>query len=170
MSFFPVSAWWVWSVSIRAGSHLSLSANVYYEEPADVSLDWTRVSSFRYLSSEFNWCLPEVFPNVFCQICLKGSLDVFQDQPNVFLPVSVWWVDQCLSEQVLNCVFLPMSYYENPADVFPDWALRLLANVFLVSSIDVFHEVSPNVFCQICLQEPLDVFQDQPTVFLPVSV
>ena len=26
--------------------------------------------------------------------------------------------------------------------------LRLLADVFLVSSIDVFHEVSPNVFCQ----------------------
>ena len=28
--------------------------------------------------------------------------------------------DQCLPELVLNCVFLPMSYYENPADVFLD--------------------------------------------------
>ena len=45
--------------------------------------------------------------------------------------------------------------------------LRLLADVFLVSSIDVFHEVSPNVFCQICLKGSLDVFPDQPNVFLP---
>ena len=148
MSFFPVSVWWVWSVSIRAGSHLSLSANVYYEEPADVSQDWTRVSSCWCLSSELNQCLARSVSQCLLPIYLKGSLDVFQDQPNVFLPVSVWWVDQCLSEQVLNCVFLPMSYYENPADVFPDWALRLLANVFLVSSVDVFHKVSPNVFCQ----------------------
>ena len=131
MSFLPVSVWWVWSVSVRAGSHLSLSANVYYEEPADVSLDWTRVSSCRCLSSEFNQCLPEVFPNVCRQICLKGSLDVFLDQPNVFLssvclmglisvcpswfsPVSfcqclLWGTCWCLSG--LNSrVFLPISF------------------------------------------------------------
>ena len=48
---------------------------------------WTELAcfSFQYLSSEFNRCLSEVFPNVFCRICLKGSLDVFPDQPNIFL-------------------------------------------------------------------------------------
>ena len=123
------------------------------------------------LPGRLNQCLAWSVSQCLLPIYLKGSLDVFQDQPNVFLPVSVWWVDQCLSEQVLNCVFLPMSYYENPAGVFPDWALRLLANVFLVSSVDVFHEVSPNVSCQICLEESLDVFLDQPNVcLLPMSV
>ena len=68
MSFFPVSVWWVWSVSVRAGSHLSLSANVCCEEPADVYLNWTRVSSCQYLSSEFNRCLPEVFPTAFLSV------------------------------------------------------------------------------------------------------
>ena len=43
MSFLPVSVWWVWSVSVWPSSHLSLSANVCYEEPADVYLDWTQV-------------------------------------------------------------------------------------------------------------------------------
>ena len=48
---------------------------------------WTELAcfSFQYLSRELNWCLPEVFPNVFCQVCLKVSLDVFLDQPNIFL-------------------------------------------------------------------------------------
>ena len=80
---------------------------------------------------EFNRCLPEVFPNVFCQICLKGSLDVFPDQPNIFLasvclmglisvcpswfsPVSLcqcllWGTCWCLSG--LNSrAFLPVSF------------------------------------------------------------
>ena len=69
MSFLPVSVWWFWSVSVRAGSHLSLSANVCYEEPADVYLDWTRVSSCQYLSSELNRCLLEVCPTA----CLSVS-------------------------------------------------------------------------------------------------
>ena len=85
ISFLPVSVQWVWSVSVRAGSHLSLSANVCYEEPADVYLDWTRVSSCQYLSSEFNRCLPRSVSQRLLPICLKGSLDVFLDQPNVFL-------------------------------------------------------------------------------------
>ena len=121
----------VWSVSIRAGSHLSLSANVCYEEPADVYQDWTRVSSCWCLSSELNQCLTRSVSQCLLPIYLKGSLDVFQDQPNVFLPVSVWWVwsvsiwagsQLCLSVNVLlwescwclpglnSCVCLPMSF------------------------------------------------------------
>ena len=48
---------------------------------------WTEPECFscQCLSSGVNWCLPEVFPNVFCRICLKGSLDVSLDQPNIFL-------------------------------------------------------------------------------------
>ena len=131
MSFFPTSVWWVWSVSIRAGSHLSLSANVYYEEPADVFLDWTRVSSCWCLSSELNQCLARSVSQCLLPICLKGSLDVFQDQPNVFLPsvclmglISVYpsWVSpvfvcQCLLWEpcwclpgLNSCVFLPISF------------------------------------------------------------
>ena len=79
----------VWSVSIRAGSHLSLSANVCYEEPADVCQDWTRVSSCWCLSSKLSQCLARSVSQCLLPIYLKGSLDVFQDQPNVFLPVSV---------------------------------------------------------------------------------
>ena len=105
----------VWSVSQRCSVYV-----------------WTNpTSSCQYLSSEFNRCLPEVFPNVFCQICLKGSLDVFPDQPNIFLacvclmglisvcpswfsPVSfcqclLWGTCWCLSG--LNSrVFLPVSF------------------------------------------------------------
>ena len=47
--------------------------------------DWTRVTSCQYLPGEFNRCLLKVFPNVFCQFYLKVSLDVFLDQPNIFL-------------------------------------------------------------------------------------
>ena len=85
---------------------LSFSANACYEEPADVYLDWTRVSSCQYLSSEFNRCLPEVFPNVFCQVCLKGSLDVFLDQPNIFL------ASVCLMGLISVCPswFSPVSF------------------------------------------------------------
>ena len=46
-----------------------LSANICWEEPADVCLDWTRVFSCQCLSSEFNRCLPEVFPTA----CLSVS-------------------------------------------------------------------------------------------------
>ena len=131
ISFLPVSVQWVWLVFDRAGSNLSLSANVCYEEPADVYLDWTRVSSCQYLSSEFNRCLPRSVSQRLLPICLKGSLDVFLDQPNVFLvcvclmglinvcpswfsPVSfcqclLWGTCWCLSE-LNSCVFLPISF------------------------------------------------------------
>ena len=92
ISFLPVSVWWVWSVSVRAGSHLSLSANVCCEEPADVCLNWTHVSSCQYLSSEFNRCLPEVFPNVCCQSVWRDHLMSSWINPMSFLPASVWWV------------------------------------------------------------------------------
>ena len=149
MSFFPVSVWWVWSVSIRAGSHLSLSANVYYENPADVFPDWTRVSSCRYLSSEFNRCLAWSDSQCLLPICLKGSLDVFQDQPNVFLP-SIFLIgsDQCLSELALICLYLLMSVMRNLLMSIRTELACLLVDVFLVSSINVSFEVSPNVFCQ----------------------
>ena len=138
MSFFPISVWWVWSVSIRAGSHLSLSANVCYENPADVFPDWTLVSPCRYLSSEFNRCLARSVSQCLLPICLKGSLDVFLDQPNVFLPsvclmclISVYpsWFSpvsfcQCLLWEPCWClsglnspVFLPMSLLVNSIDV-----------------------------------------------------
>ena len=42
----------------------------------------------------------------------------------------------------------------------------LLASISLVSSISVCLEVFPNVFCQVCLKVSLDVFLDQPNIFL----
>ena len=58
VSFLPTSVWRNLLMSIRT-------------EP--------KCFSCQCLSSGINRCLPEVFPNVFCQICLKGSLDVFLD-------------------------------------------------------------------------------------------
>ena len=92
MSSLSMSVWWVWSMSARAGSHLSLSANVCSEEPADVYLNWTRVSSCQYLSSEFNKCLPEVFPNVCCLSIWRDHLMSSRINPMSFLPASVCWV------------------------------------------------------------------------------
>ena len=149
MSFFPTSVWWVWSVSVLAGSLLSLSATVYCEESADVFLDWARVSSCWCLTGELNQCLARSVSQCLLPICLKGSLDVFQDQPNVFLP-SIFLIgsDQCLSELALICLYLLMSIMRNLLMSIRTELACLLVDVFLVSSINVSLEVSPNVFCQ----------------------
>ena len=76
----------------------------------------------------------------------------------------------------LKCLllFLPV-YLKKSLDVFPGsthclWCLSGLSSV----SVNVFQSMSfqsvSQCLFQICLQEPLDVFQDQPTIFLPVSV
>ena len=83
---------------------------------------WTEPECFscQYLSSEFNRCLLEVFPNVFCQVCLKVLLDVFLDQPNMFLAsvcpmglISFFRTGSHLSLSANVC-------YEEPADVYLD--------------------------------------------------
>ena len=141
LDVFPGSTHCLWCLSGLS----SVSVNVFQL----MSFQSVSQCLFSNLSTGATWCLSGSTHNLSSGICLVG-----------------WCV---LSELVLNCVFLPMSSWWESC-----WCLSGLssasANVFLVSSVDVFHEVSPNVFCQICLQEPLDVFQDQPTVFLPVSV
>ena len=64
--------------------------------------------------------LPEVFPNVCCQICLKGSLDVFPDQPNVFLPSVCLMGLISVYPSWFSPVFSANVYNENPADVCLD--------------------------------------------------
>ena len=85
---------------------------------------WTELCVCQCLSSELSRCLPKVSPDVFCQIYLQEPLDVFQDQPTIFLPVSVWWVDAFYLSWFSSafCQCLPD---ENPANVCLDWALRL---------------------------------------------
>ena len=56
--------------------------------------------------------------------------------------------DQCLSELVLICLFLPMSIMRILLMSSRTELLCLLADIFLVISIDVLPEVFPNVFCQ----------------------
>ena len=77
---------------------------------------WTELACLLasiFLVSSIGVCL-EVFPNVFCQVCLKVSLDVFLDQPNIFLasvcPVGL--ISVCPSWFSLVS-FLPMSIMRN---------------------------------------------------------
>ena len=94
---------------------------------------------FQYLSGEFDQCLPEVFPNVLCQICLRES-DVFLDQLTTFLA----------------CLFLPTSVMRNLLMfIWIDLAC-LLASIFLVNSIGVCLSLSANV----CYEEPADICLD----------
>ena len=74
---------------------------------------WTCVSFSQYLSGEFDQCLPEVFPNVLCQVCLRES-DVFSDQPTTFLA----------------CLFLPISVVSNLLMSIRTELACLLASVF----------------------------------------
>ena len=124
-------------MSARAGSHLSLSANVCSEEPADVYLNWTRVSSCQYLSSEFNKCLPEVFPNVCRQSFWRDHLMSFRINPMSSLSMSVWWVWSMSSWAGSHLSLSANVCSEEPADVYLDWTLVFLANIFLGSSISV---------------------------------
>ena len=101
--------------------------------------------------SEFNWCLSEVSPNVLCQFCLEGSLDVFLDQPKIFL------ANVCCSASVC---------YEEPADLCLDWTRVSTLPMSFSEFNRCLLEVFPNVFCQICLKGSLDVFPDQPNIFL----
>ena len=101
--------------------------------------------------SEFNRCLSEVFPNVFCQVCLKGSLDVFPDQPNIFL------ASICLMGLISVCLswFSPVSfcqclYRRNLLMSARTELACLLASIFLVSSIGVCLKCFPLLVCQ-CL-------------------
>ena len=100
------------------------------------------------LSKGITWCLPGSAQCLSSQRLSNG-------------------LDQCLSELVLTCLFLPMSIMRTLLMSSRTELVCLLADIFLVSSIDVLPEVSPNVFCQICLKGSLDVFLDQPNVFLP---
>ena len=86
-------------------------------------------TSFANLSEGITWCLPG---STLCLSCKRLS--------NGF--------DQCLSELVLTCLFLPMSIMRNLLMSFRTELACLLADVFLVSSINVLPEVFPNVFCQ----------------------
>ena len=65
-----------------------------------------------------------------------------------FFPVSVDGFDQCLSELVLTCLFLPMSIMGNL--LMSSWTelVCLLAGVFLVSSINVCPKCFPMSFAK----------------------
>ena len=125
----------------------SVSANISLVSLVAV---FPKCLSMSAAKSVYRSCLTSsrINPRFFFQYLSSGLMCSIWAGSQLCLPISSWW-ESC-------------------------WCLSGLssasANVFLVSSVDVFHEVSPNVFCQICLQEPLDVFQDQPTVFLPVFV
>ena len=138
-----------WSVSIWAGSQLCLSANVLLWESCWCLPGLSSASACQCLSSELNQCLARSVSQCLLPIYLKGSLDVFQDQPNVFLP-SIFLIgsDQCLSELALICLYLLMSIMRNLLMSLRTELACLLADVFLVSSINVSPEVFPNVFCQ----------------------
>ena len=56
--------------------------------------------------------------------------------------------DQCLFWLVLFCLFLPLFIVRNLLMSFWTELACLLADVLLVSSINVLPEVFPNVFCQ----------------------
>ena len=73
---------------------------------------------------------------------------------------------QCLSELVLTVFLLPMSVRGNL--LMSAWTEPecFSCQYFLVISIGVLPEVFPSVFCQICLKGSLDVFLDQPKIFL----
>ena len=73
---------------------------------------------------------------------------------------------QCLSELVLTVFLLPMSVRGNL--LMSAWTEPecFSCQYFLVISIGVLPEVFPSVFCQICLKGSLDVFLDQPNIFL----
>ena len=97
---------------------------------------WTELCVCQCLSSELSRCLSEVSPNVCCQICLQEPLDVFQDQPTIFL--------QYLSNGLM-CSVLAGSQLCLSANVFlmriqlvSVWTELCVANVFLVSSVGVF--------------------------------
>ena len=84
--FPPVFVCWV-DVFYLGGFSI-VSANIFLMRILLMSV-WTELCVCQCLSGELSRCLPEVSPNVFCQICLQEPLDVFQDQPTIFLPVSV---------------------------------------------------------------------------------
>ena len=101
-----------------------------------------------FLVSSIGVCL-EVFPNFFRQSVLKGSLGVFLDQPNIFFCQCLFnGFDQHLSELVLMYLFLSLPVVRNLLMSIWTELACLLASIFLVSSISVCLEVSPNVFCQ----------------------
>ena len=82
--FFLVDVFLVSSIDAKS---VCLSANVFSGKKLLVSaLDWARVFSCWCLSGKLNQCLARSVSQCLLPIYLKGSLDVFQDQPNVFLP------------------------------------------------------------------------------------
>ena len=141
-----------------------------FGESVDVCLDWAQVFFLANVSSDFNQCLPEVFPSVLYQTCLKESLDVFLDQPNIFL------VCVCLMGLVSDCLnwfssFLSANVcYEEPTDVSLDWTRVFSCQYLLVSSIGVCLKCFPMSYAKSVWRDYLMSSWISPISFLPVSV
>ena len=120
--------------------------------------------------SGFNQCLSEVFSSVLYQTCLKESLDVFLDQPNIFL------VCVCLMGLVSDCLnwfssFLSANVcYEEPTDVSLDWTRVFSCQYLLVSSIGVCLKCFPMSYAKSVWRDYLMSSWISPISFLPVSV
>ena len=167
ISFLPVSVQWAWLVFARAGSNLSLSANFCYEEPVDVYLDWARVLSCQYLSSEFNRCLPRSVSQLLPPICSEGITWCLPGSTQHLSCQCLFnGFDQRLSELVLTYLFLSVSVMRNL--LMSIWTeLACFSFQYLSSELNwCLPKVFPNVFCQVCLKVSLDVFLDQPNIFL----
>ena len=66
-----------------------------------------------FLMGSIGVCL-KCFPTSFADICLKGPLDVYLDQPNIFSCQCLSdGFDRCLSELVPTVSFLPMSVWRD---------------------------------------------------------
>ena len=86
-------------------------------------------TSVAYLSEGITWCLPG---STQCLSCLRLSAGF----------------DQCLSELVLTCFFLPMSVRRNLLMSVWTELTCLLASVCLMSSIGVCPKCFPLLVCQ----------------------
>ena len=123
--------------------------NVCCLESDDVYLDWARVLSCQYLSSEFNQCLPRSVSQFLPPICSEGITWCLPGSTQHLSCQCLFnGFDQRLSELVLTNLFLSVSVMRNLLMSIWTELACLLASIFLVSSISVCLEVSPNVFCQ----------------------
>ena len=142
---------WCLSVLVQYPTclRLSLSFNICCLESDDVYLDWARVLSCQYLSSEFNRCLPRSVSQFLSPICSEGITWCLPGSTQHLSCQCLFnGFDQRLSELVLIYLFLSVSVMRNLLMSIWTELACLLASIFLVSSISVCLEVSPNVFCQ----------------------
>ena len=111
---------WIELVCLLANIFLVSSISVYLK---------CFPTSVAYLSEGITWCLPG---STQCLSCLRLSAGF----------------DQCLSELVLTCFFLPMSVRRNLLMSVWTELTCLLASVCLMSSIGVCPKCFPLLVCQ----------------------